>query len=726
MTEHLKMDKVQPRMLDETGQGAIHKPMTRPEGPLKVSGTATYAAEWSLPNMAEGVMVRAAITKGTCEIDESSVKDMPGFVGIYTDRMVRNSAQGTMGTNPVQPEGEVHYLGQPIAVAVAETLEQARDIAQSLAVKYTPADGAKTVMDDSTEFEDDDDPVDMGDLDKAMSEAAFSIDSLYTTKPHNSSAMEPHAAVADWEGDRVILRGSLQMLGFNKNELADSLGIDVSNVRILSPYIGGGFGSKLGISPECVAAAVASKKLGRPVRVVLHRNNVFEMITLRTETRQRMRLACDADGKLTAIGHENWQTNLPGESMAEPVDVATHFLYGGENRRYGQHIARLNRSASGAVRAPGEAVGQLGLENAMDELAEAAGIDPIEFRVRNIPEKSPESGLPYSSNALAQCLQEGAEMFGWSGRKGPKERLEGEWYLGMGVASAARSNILMESRANVTLNPDGTALVQTDMTDIGTGTYSILGQIAAEMLGIDPSKVTVELGDTDLPEASGSGGSWGAASAGSSVFLGAKGIRTKLAERLGCSPEELRLQDGVATGANNRRPLAELMDGPITEEGHIEPGSTSNDFEQAGFGAHFAEVAVNKVTGEVRVRRMLAAMAAGRILNAQTARSQVWGGQIWGIGTALTEEIQHDRRTGHIVNNDLAEYHIPVNLDVPDLDVHFVDERDDQSNPMQIKGIGELGLSGAGAAITNAIYNACGVRVYDYPATPDKIFPHLD
>ncbi|CAM4010615.1 xanthine dehydrogenase family protein molybdopterin-binding subunit [Palleronia rufa] len=725
MTEHLKMDEVQPRLLDETTQGAIHRPMPRPEGPLKVSGRATYAAEWKMDNAANGVLVRAAIPKGHYKVDASSVEAMPGFLGVYTDRMPRNAAQGTMNTNPAQIGDEIQYLGQPIAVAVAETFEQARDIAAALKIDYDRDDDVAAGPDTAQQVNEKDDPFDQGDLDRAMADAAHSVDATYTTKGHNSAAMEPHAALAVWDGDKLTVRASLQMLGYNRNELADSLGIDAENLRLLSPYIGGGFGSKLGISPEAIAASVAAKELGRPVRVVMTRNNVFETVVRRTETRQRLRLALDADGKLTGIGQENWQSNLPEEPFAEPVDLATHFLYAGANRRYGQHIAIVNRSAAGSVRAPGEAVGMLALENAMDELAEAAGIDPIDLRVANIPETHPENGKPFSSRSLAECLRQGAEAFGWSARQAPGARREGEWLIGMGVASAARTNILQESKARVTLNPDGTALVETDMTDIGTGTYAILGQIAAEMLGLPPEKVTVELGDTDLPKASGSGGSWGAASAGSAVFLGAKGIRRRLAERLGCTPEDLRLQDGVATGGNNRRPLAELMDAPLSEIGHLETGAKSNDVHQAGYGAHFAEVAVNTVTGEVRVRRMLAAMAAGRILNEQTARSQVWGGQIWGIGTALTEGLDHDPRTGHIVNNDLAEYHVPVNLDVPDLDVIFVEERDDDANPIQAKGIGELGLSGAGAAITNAIYNACGVRVRDYPATPDRIFSHL-
>ncbi|WP_375261730.1 xanthine dehydrogenase family protein molybdopterin-binding subunit [Palleronia sp.] len=724
MTEHLKMDKVQPRLLDETGQGAITKPTPRPEGPQKVAGTAKYAGEYKAENMAQGYLVRAGITKGTFTVDENSIKDMPGFLGLYTDHMIRNSAQGTANTNPVQPGHQVQYLGQPIAVVVAETFEQARHIAHAVKVDYQPDDDTAPDFATATEFElKEKKSFSQGDLEQAMSEAAFAVDSTFTTAPHNSAAMEPHAALASWEGDKVTVRGSLQMLKFNQNELADSLGIPPENVRLLSPYVGGGFGSKLGIDAACVSAAVASRHLGRPVRVEMHRNNVFEAIVLRTPSRQRVRLAADSDGNLLGVGHENWQSTLPDEVFSEPIDTATHFLYGGDSRTYATHVARLNRPASGSVRAPGEAIGMLALENAMDELAEATGIDPIDLRIRNIPAVHPESGFQYSSRSLAECLTEGAKRFGWSDRKAPKARREGEWFVGMGVASAARTNILMESKARVTLNPDGTALVQTDMTDIGTGTYSILAMIAAEMLGMPTENVTVALGDTDFPHASGSGGSWGAASSGSAVFLGAKAIRQKLAERLGCSIEELRLQDGVATGGNVRRPISELLDGPIAEEGHIEPGK--QEVAQASFGAHFAEVAVSAVTGEVRVRRMLSTVAAGRILNEQTAQSQVWGGQIWGVGTALTEEIQHDPRTGHVVNNDLAEYHVPVNLDLGDQDVLFIEERDDYANPIQAKGIGELGISGAGAAITNAIYNACGVRIRDYPATPDRIFPHL-
>ena len=729
MTTHFKMDAPRARRLDETAQGVLGRPLDRPEGPLKVTGRAPYAAEPSRPGLATGVLVRATVAKGRVTgMDEAAVRAMPGVLAVLTgERFLRNPAQGGAGQAPVQGADRVHYFGQPIALVVAESFEQARHGARSLRIDYEE-EPAETDPEAASQV---DRPkkgqMDQGDLDAAMAEAATSVDVVYTTPAQSSAPMEPHASLASWDGDRLTLRGSYQMLKFNQAELADALGVPKESVRILSPYVGGGFGSKLGIAPEAVAAALAARELDRPVRVVMTRQQVFEGTMRRSETRQRIRLGADAEGRITALAHEDRVSNLPDESFSEPVAQATHFLYGGANRRYAKEVARIHRTCAGSVRAPGEAVGMLALESAMDELAQAAGLDPIELRLRNIPERHPEKDIPYSAHSLARCLIEGADRFGWSERRPePASRREGEWWVGMGVAAAARTNLLAESEARVTLRPDGTALVETDMTDIGTGTYAILGQLAGEMLGLPMERVEVRLGDTDFPPASGSGGSWGAASAGSSVFLACEGLRGTIAKRLGCAEGELTLKDGVATGGNLRRPIEEILGGDaIAEEGHIEPGSTMKEFAQSGYGAHFAEVGVNATTGEVRVRRMLGVFEAGRILNEKTARSQCHGGMIWGIGAALTEEMVHDPRDGHVVNRDLAEYHIPVHLDVPPLDVHFVDGRDDQANPIQAKGIGELAISGAGAAVVNAIHNACGVRVRDYPATLDKILPGL-
>lgn len=726
MNAHMKVDQPDTRhRLDQMAQGVIGQPLDRPEGPLKVSGRATYAHEWNLPGTVYGVLVRGKATKGSVRsMDTDAVKAMPGVLAVIVDeRMLRNPAQGGAGEAPVQTAQKIEYFGQAVALVVAGTFEQARHAAQSLAVEIDaqsanvhPAEGK---IDPFKEKH-------LGDIDRAMADAPVTIDVVYTTAGHNSAAMEPHCSIAEWDGDLLTLRGSYQMLKFNRAELADALGIDPSNVRILSPFVGGGFGSKLGIAPEAVAAAIAAKELGRPVVVELTRPQVFDNVVRRSDTRQRVRLAADKDGKLIGFSHEARSSNLPGEDYAEPATQATDFLYGGESRHVVETIARVHRTASGSVRAPGEAVGVPVLENAMDELAEAVGVDPVELRLKNISETDID-GKPHSSRRLAECLTEGAARFGWNERGRPGERRDGEWLIGLGMCSAARANKLQESEARVMLLPDGTARVETDMTDIGTGTYAILTQVAAEMLGLPVSRVTTVLGDTALPPASGSGGSWGASSSSSAVFLACESLRTQLAERMDVAETELTLKDGMAIAGNRQLLLTDVIAGEaMVGHGHIEPGATSEDVRQASYGAFFAEVGVNAVTGETRVRRMLGVFGAGRILNAKTARSQCLGGMTWGIGIALTEELFHDSRDGHIVNRDLAEYHVPVNADVPQIEVVLLDERDDYANPLQAKGIGELAISGAAGCITNAIYNACGVRVRDYPATLDKVLPGLD
>lgn len=721
-------------LLDHTQQGVIGKPLDRPEGPLKVSGTATYAAEWKIPDCVEGVLVLSSISQGkVAAIDKESVLALPGVLAVYADEaMLRRPAQGTAGKAPVQNVSTVDYFAQPVALVVAERFEQARDAALALKVEYEqPSDPVPLdpeSPDAKVETPSDSKPVKGGDLDKAMAEAAFSIDVEYDTPGHASAAMEPHATIAEWQDDHLILRGSYQMLSYNVKEIADSLSISSKKVRILSPYVGGGFGSKLGITHEAVAAAIAARHLGRPVRVVMTRQQVFQTVMRRSETRQRVRLACDADGKLTGLGHEAYVSNLPDEDFAEPVTQATEFLYGGENRLLSVQVARISRMTAGSVRAPGEAVGMQVLEAAMDELAEKIDIDPIDLRKRNLPAKVPVKGTAYSSRMLIEALDQGAQAFGWDRReKLPCQTRDGDWWLGMGVASAARVNVLVPAEARVTLKADGTALVETDQTDIGTGSYAILGQIAGEMLGLPIDRVKVVLGDTSLPAGAGSGGSFGAISTGSAVMRACEVICKKLAKALACEEAELSLKDGVASGAGKSAPLEVLLGGKdIAEIGSIKPGKTTRDYAQASHGAFFAEVAVNAFTGETRVRRMTGAFGFGRVLNAKTARSQCLGGMVWGIGSALTEELAFDVRDGHLVNHDLAEYHVPVHADVPALEVILLEEeRDAPASPLQAKGVGELGICGAAGAIANAIYNACGVRVRSFPMTLDKILPHL-
>lgn len=734
MTEPVKIDEPDRRnRLDHMAQGSIGAPLDRPEGPLKVSGRAPYAAEWQMEGLCHGVLVQAAVAKGrVTRIGAEAVEALPGVLAVLSDeRFLRNPAQGTAGKAPAQGVTDIAYFGQPVALVVAETLEQARHGAAILEVEVEVDAAGDAVIG----FEDPATPTDrpdakqtsQGDLDKAMADAVHAIDVTYRTPGHNSAAMEPHAAIASWEGGALTLRGSYQMLKFNKKELADSLGVEPSNVRILSPYVGGGFGSKLGISPEAVSAAIAAEHLGRPVSVVLTRPQVFECTMHRSQTRQRIRLAADAEGRLTGIGHEALVSNLPGEVFAEPVTQATPFTYRGAHRVTGIEIARLNRTCAGSVRAPGEAVGHTALEGAMDELAVATGIDPVEVRRRNIPEKDPTKGIPFSSHTMAECLDHGARAFGWERRDPtPGAVREGEWLIGMGMATAVRVNMLMEARARVRLTPDGRAEVETDMTDIGTGTYAILTQMASEMLGLPMAQVTTTLGDTDLPPGSGSGGSVGAASTGTAVFLACEEIRRRLCERLDCEEDDLTLREGMAVTGNRRVALSEVLGGDtLTGEGHVTAGEAGKKVRQATYGAHFAEVAVSSVTGETRVRRLHGTFAAGRILNAKTARSQCLGAMTFGIGMALTEELFFDPRHGHVVNHDFAEYHLPVNADVPQIDILLLDERDPWANPLQAKGIGELGICGAGAAVVNAIYNASGVRIRDLPATPDKVLAGL-
>ncbi|MBL4641042.1 MAG: xanthine dehydrogenase family protein molybdopterin-binding subunit [Verrucomicrobiales bacterium] len=723
MSTHFKHDEpVETNRLDDMKQGVIGKPLPRIEGLAKTTGSAPYAAEYVIENAAEGVLVGATITRGeVLSIDHDSVLDMPGVLGVIEDpKLTTRAAQGTAGEAPQQQPGTVCYWGQPIALVVAETFEQARNAAKHLKVEYRRDEDAPLDMKAVPREPQDGDTVNQGDLDQAMAQAAHSVDVTIETEGHASAAMEPHAAIAQWQDGKLIVHASLQMLNFNIAELADSLDIEENDIRLIARYVGGGFGSKLGISEEVVAASVAAKTLDRPVRVVMTRQQVFQCVMRRSESQQRLRLACGDDGKLTGFGHDALVSNMPGEEFAEPVLQSSHFLYAAEHRSLSLDMARVHRMTAGSVRAPGEAIGMPALEMAMDQLAEEAGIDPVELRLRNIPERNPEKDLPFSSHKLADCLRQGAEAFGWDGRpRKPRHRCEGEWWIGTGMASAARVHNVNEAKARVTLKPDGTALVETDMTDIGTGTYTILAQIAGEMLGLPIDKVLVELGDTDHPRGPGSGGSWGAASIGSAVFVACRTIREDLAKRAGMSEEELSLRNGSVEGGAK---LIELLDGQeLSELGHYEPGAIEDDYTASGFGAFFAQVRVNRFTGEARVDRMLGAFGFGRVLNEKTARSQCLGGITWSIGAALTEALLFDPNDGHLVNCDLAEYHVPVHRDVREIEVLMVEERDPVASPIQAKGIGELGMCGGAGAIANAIYNACGARMYNLPMTPNRI-----
>ncbi|SKA05892.1 xanthine dehydrogenase family protein molybdopterin-binding subunit [Consotaella salsifontis] len=734
MPTHVMNEALGETRLDKGAQGLIGKPLDRYEGRLKVTGKAPYAYETRHgEGVAYGVVVTAPVAKGkVVSIDTLKAFSSPGVIHVLTgDNLPTNSAQPS-GDKPAIGGGQIHFYGQVLALVVADSFEAARHGASLVTVECETREG-RYDLDAERPNAKVPPPGNMppdtarGDFERAFAEAEVKLDETYRTPSQSHSAMEPHAAVAEWQGGQLTVHTSCQLVGDNTRQLAAALGIKPDKVRILTPYIGGGFGGKLGIGPEAVLAAMVAKEIGRPVKVALTRQQVYQVTSRRTDTIQRVRIGATRDGRITAIGHESWCSNMAGDDYFEPIGLSTVFLYAGENRLITHRLAELDVLMASAMRAPGEAVGMLALENAMDEMAEKLGLDPIEFRKRNEPDRNPEDDKPFSSRHLIECMEEGARRFGWSEREArPRARQEGDWLIGIGMAAASRKNLLAQSSAEVRLEPDGRAIVLTDMTDIGTGSYTILAQTAGEMLGLPMDRITVLLGDSALPESSGSGGSFGAASAGSSVYIACEALIERLARKMDCAAEDLTLKDGTAVAGNRQVPLVELLAGEaLSAEGTLQPGNATKDHHQASYGAHFCEVAVNAVTGETRVRRMLSVCEAGRILNAKTARSQCLGGMIFGIGTALTEELVIDDRNGLLVNHDLAEYHVPVNADVPQLDVVLLDKVDRLASPMASKGLGELGISGAGAAVTNAIYNACGVRVRDYPATLDKVLEGL-
>ena len=731
----LVMDEpVERSLLDAGAQGVIGKPIDRIEGPLKVTGCAKYAAEHAFEGTAYGVFVQAPFGSGRVTgLDGAEARRLPGVLDVIADPQFIKFAGLFAGTDaPAQGVDAVIYFRQPIALVVAETFEAARAGAEAVVVRYRAAGGAfdfdallgeAHAPPDAGLF-----PVTkpQGNLGAGLAAAAHVVDSVWTTPSQSQAAMEPHASIARWQGDRLTIWGSYQLPSLDRGQLAATLGIEPEKVRIVSPFVGGGFGSKLGINAECVAAAIAARKLGRPVKVVMSRQQVFDMTSRRSNTRQRLRLGAGADGVLTSIGHETVSCNLAGHPFFEAAGLQTAFMYKGENRVVEHKTVDVNLVLSSSMRAPGEAVGMLALEGAMDELAHAIGMDPVELRRVNEPARDPSEGKPFSTRALIPCIDEAAARFGWAERnRTPGTYRESEWLIGHGMAAAVRSYPLMPSNAEVTIRGDGSAAITTSMTDIGTGSYTILAQIAAELLGLDPSEVDVQLGDSDFAESAGSGGSWGAGSSGSAVYLACEALRQKLANAMDCHPDELVLTGGMARACGRSRALGTLVGGGIAATGRIEPGKDTEAATQASYGAHFCEVRVNAITGETRVARWTSRFAAGRILNEKTARSQCIGGIIFGIGAALGEDLILDPRSGKVVNRDLGEYHVPVHADVPDIDVGFLDERDHRANPLLAKGVGELGVCGSGAAVANAIFNATGIRVRDYPITLDKLLPQL-
>ncbi|PPU17853.1 aldehyde oxidoreductase molybdenum-binding subunit PaoC [Xanthomonas arboricola] len=715
----------------------VGKPVDRIEGPLKVTGSAPYAYEWhdNLQELAYGYIVGASIAKGRiAHIDTTAAAKAAGVLHVLTYKNTQALGTGEFYVQRFLAAPEVEHYHQPVAVVVADTFEQARAAAALVRVDYVRDTGRYDLAQQL-----DSAPIAqqapfggppqtaVGDFDAAFAAAPVKVDARYTTPDQAHAMMEPHASIASWQGDQLTCRTSIQQMNWGRRDLGKILGIPKHHIRLLSPYIGGGFGGKGTVQSDLVMAALAAKAVGRPVKVALQRPLMFNSTIHRPATIQRIRLGATRDGRLTAIGHESWSGNLPG-GRTEPTTLSTRVLYAGANRMTQVRLAVLDLAEGNAMRAPGEAPGLMALEIAMDELAERLALDPVALRILNDTQVDPENlGKPFSTRAFVDCLQEGAERFGWSQRLArPASVRDGQWLIGMGMAAAVRGAPISKAGALARLDRTGTVTIETDMTDIGTGSYTIVAQTAAEMLGVPLHQVVVRLGDSSFPETPGSGGQQGAASVTAGVYAACVALRQAIAQRLGMPVDAAQFADGMVTAGTRRVPLRQAAaQHDIVVEDAMEFAGLKERYAQQTFGAHFAQVAVNGYTGEIRVRRLLAVCAAGRILNPKTARSQIIGGMVMGVGAALMEEMAVDRRLGFFVNHDLAGYEVPVHADIPHLEAHFIDEVDPTMSPLKAKGVGELGLTGVAPAIANAIYNATGIRVREYPITLDKLLAQL-
>lgn len=711
----------------------VGKPTDRVEGPLKTSGQAPYAYEQheAVANQAYGFMVGSAIAKGRINnIDLDDAKAAPGVLAIVTAANAGKLGKGKYNAAPLLAGPEIQHYHQAVALVVAETFEQARAAAQMVKVDYVTAEGKfdlASVRDQGVEPKDELPDVKHGDFAKAFAAAPVQFDQTYTTPDQSHAMMEPHATLAAWKGDQLTLWTSNQMIAWSVGDIATTLGLPKEKVRLISPYIGGGFGGKLFVRADAILAALGSRMAGRPVKVALARPQMANNTTHRPATIQHIRMGATADGKLTAIAHEGWSGNL-AEGKVEVAAQPSQLLYAAENRLVSMRLSPLDLPEGNAMRAPGETPGLMVLEIAMDEMAEQLKLDPIQFRILNDTQVDPvKTERPFSQRRLIECLQTGAEKFGWDKRSAkPGSRREGRWLIGMGVAAAIRNNLLVKSGARVRLERDGKVTVETDMTDIGTGSYTIIAQTAAEMMGVGLHDVTVHLGDSNFPVSAGSGGQFGANCSTAGVYAACMKLREAVAGKLGMAADQAEFVDGQVRVGDKQVPLRNAaQNGAITAEDSIEFADLAEQYQQSTFGAHFVEVAVDAATGEVRVRRMLAVCAAGRILNPKAARSQVIGAMTMGVGAALMEELAVDKKLGFFVNHDLAGYEVPVHADIPHQEVIFLDETDPVSSPMKAKGVGELGICGVSAAVANAIYNATGARVREYPITLDKILSSL-
>src|SRR4051812_8767652 len=718
----------------------VGRPTDRIDGPLKTTGRAPYAYERHdvAANQAYGFILGAAISKGRVNaVDVTAAGSAPGVIAVVTALDMPRLGRGRMNAAYLFGGPAVQHYHQAIAIVVAETFEQARAAAYLIRVDYSEEPGkfdlaaearnASPVPADSGEGSGAPPIHRVGDFEAAFAAAPVKFDETYTTPDESHAMMEPHATIASWQGDRLTLWTSNQMIRWGKEDIAKTLGIPTENVRLDSPYVGGGFGVKLFVRSDAALAALAAKAAGRPVKVALQRPLIMNNTTHRPATIQRIRIGATRAGKITAIAHESTSGNLPDGKPETAVDQ-TKLLYAGPNRFTALRLAELDLPEGNAMRAPGGAPGMMALEVAMDEMAEKLGIDPIEFRILNDTQVDPEKPeRPFSHRDLITCLRLGAQRFGWDKRNPkPAQVRDGQWLVGIGVAAGFRNNLLTKSAARVRLDNRGVVTVETDMTDIGTGSYTIIAQTAAEMMGLPIERIVVRLGDSDFPVSAGSGGQWGGNNSTAGVYAACIKLREAIAQKVGFNSADAEFANGQVRAGDRMVALSDAAgENGLTAEDAIEYGDLAKRYQQSTFASHFAEVGVDAATGETRVRRMLAVCSAGRIINPKAARSQVIGAMTMGVGAALMEHAVVDKRIGFFVNHDLAGYEVPVHADIPHQEVIFLEETDPVSSPMKAKGIAELGICGVGAAVANAIYNATGTRVRDYPITLDKLLGRL-
>ncbi|MFF9555245.1 xanthine dehydrogenase family protein molybdopterin-binding subunit [Streptomyces albus] len=686
----------------KTTEGVLGTAAPRREGRAKVTGTARYAAEHTPPACAYAWPVAASVARGRVSaVDDSAALALPGALAVLTHENAPRLGEPEDATLHLLQSPRVPHRGWYVALAVAETLETAREMARTVRVTYDeePHDvllepGHPRLY--HPQWANGGNPGDRetGDFDRAWDAAPHRIDVTYTLSPLHNHPMEPHSATAVWEGGHLTAYDSSQGATPVAELLAHMYGLDQRQVTVVAEHVGGGFGSKGTPRAPVVLASMAARHTGRPVKVALPRRHLPFVVGHRAPTIQRMRLGARDDGTLTALHHDVVTHTSTVTEFVEQAAVPSRVMYGAEGLRTGHRVAALDVPSPSWMRAPGEAPGMYALECAMDELACALGVDPVELRLRNIPDREPDSGKPFSSHGLAACLREGARRFGWERRDPrPATRREGDLLLGTGMASATYPVLVAPSTASAQAQGDGTYHVRINATDIGTGARTVLAQVAADALGVGLDAVRIDVGSSDLPHAPLAGGSSGTASWGWAVHKACR---------------ELRESGGTVVTVDTT---------PDVE--------AQQEYARHAFGAAFVEVGVDVVTGEVRVRRMLGVYATGRILNARTARSQFVGGMTMGLGMALTEHSSMDAALGGFVEKDLAGYHVPANLDVPDIDVHWIEEHDPHLNPVGGKGIGEIGIVGTPAAVANAVHHATGRRLRELPLTPDRVGPDL-